>query len=212
MTRLAAAAIAILLLSVSTAAASDCDHRYPNNTTCDLRPAKALYGKQWKETARKAKPFRAGHRVVHRKSGRAVHAKAVRSVQRPAMRLAGRAHAAPSLAGVIPALAQKASQIVSECGSWVMSAVRNTQVAGSGRLSCHAYGKAVDIAGNPSCIYAHLRGWSGGYSTDYSRVRCRGVLCPHVHVSLGCSEDGKRFVHSGSRPRHARRHHRMARS
>lgn len=95
-----------------------------------------------------------------------------------------------SLAGVYAPLASKAREIASGCGSAVVSGVRHTRVAGTRRLSQHASGRAVDMQGNPSCIYAHLRGWPGGYTTDYGRVR-------HVHISLGGSEDGLRFAHGG---------------
>lgn len=93
-----------------------------------------------------------------------------------------------TLAGVVEPLRTKATEIVSNCGSRVVSAVRHTRVIGSGRMSLHASGRAVDIAGNPRCIYAHLRRWRGGYSTDYARVR-------HVHISWGGREHGIRFVH-----------------
>lgn len=77
--------------------------------------------------------------------------------------------------------------------------VRHTRVAGTRRMSLHASGLAVDMAGNPGCIYARLRGWPGGYSTDYARVR-------HVHISgPGGREDGLRFAH-----RHAPRRVRLA--
>jgi hypothetical protein len=99
---------------------------------------------------------------------------------------------AASLGGVTPPLAAKARQIVQACGARVISGVRHTRVAGSRRLSLHASGRAVDLAGNPRCIYAHLRGWAGGFSTDYSRVR-------HVHVSYGGREHGRRFAHRASR-------------
>lgn len=101
------------------------------------------------------------------------------------------------LTGVVPRLAEKASQIVADCGSRVISAVRHTYVAGTRRISLHASGRAVDLAGAPGCIYAHLRGWPGGYSTDYARVR-------HVHVSYdphGRREWGVRFAHGGGRHR-----------
>lgn len=98
------------------------------------------------------------------------------------------------LAGVYAPLAAKAREIEQACGSRVISGVRHTRVAGSRRMSLHASGHAVDMAGNPGCIYAHLRGWSGGYSTDYGRVR-------HVHISLGGREDGVRFAHRGGRTR-----------
>ena len=71
-------------------------------------------------------------------------------------------------------------------------------------MSLHASGRAVDMKGNPSCIYAHLHGWPGGYSIDYGRVH-------HVHISLGGREDGLRFAHGGHRRHYAhRRHHRYA--
>lgn len=98
--------------------------------------------------------------------------------------------ASKSLAGVVAPLAAKVQEIQSACGSYIVSAVRYTRVRGSGRISLHASGRAVDIAGNPKCIYAHLHGWRGGYSTDYHRIRPN-----HVHISLGGSEDGKRFTH-----------------
>lgn len=99
---------------------------------------------------------------------------------------------AASLAGVTPPLAAKARQIVGACGSRVTSGVRHTRAAGSRRLSLHASGRAVDLAGNPRCIYRMLAGWPGGVSTDYGRVR-------HVHVSYGGREHGLRFAHR-SRP------------
>ncbi len=103
------------------------------------------------------------------------------------------------LRGVAPELAAKAREIVSACGSRVISGVRHTRVAGTRRMSLHASGRAVDMAGNPGCIYARLRGWPGGYSTDYGRVR-------HVHISgPGGREDGLRFAH-----RHAPRRVRLA--
>ena len=93
------------------------------------------------------------------------------------------------LRGVAPEMAAKAREIVSACGSRVISGVRHTRVAGTRRMSLHASGRAVDMAGNPGCIYARLRGWPGGYSTDYARVR-------HVHISgPGGREDGLRFAH-----------------
>ena len=106
-----------------------------------------------------------------------------------------------TLRGVVPALAAKAREIVSACGSRVVSGVRHTRVAGSGRMSLHASGRAVDLAGNPSCIYAHLRGWPGGYSTDYATAPGGA----HVHFSLGGREDGLRFAHRHGRVRYAMR-------
>jgi hypothetical protein len=106
-----------------------------------------------------------------------------------------------SLIGVVPQLAAKITDIVGTCGSEVVSAVRHTYIAGTHRISQHANGTAVDITGNPSCIYSMLRGWPGGVSTDYSRVH-------HVHISIGGPEDGRRFVHGGHRQHYAHHRHR----
>lgn len=104
-----------------------------------------------------------------------------------------------SLDGVVPVLAGKIQEIVSTCGSSVISAVRHTFIAGTRIISQHASGTAVDVQGNPSCIYSMLKGWPGGYSTDYGRVK-------HVHISYGGCEHGVRFAHGGGR-RYAHRHH-----
>jgi hypothetical protein len=95
-----------------------------------------------------------------------------------------------SLNGVVPELAAFARTIVSACGSKVISAVRNTRVRGSGAVSLHASGRAVDISGNPGCIARHLAGWRGGASNDYHRIRPN-----HFHISWGGREHGKRFAH-----------------
>lgn len=105
-----------------------------------------------------------------------------------------------AVSGIVAPLAAKVTEIQSACGSRVISAVRNTFVAGTRTMSLHASGQAVDMSGNPSCIYAMLRGWPGGYSTDYGRVA-------HVHISYGGREHGVRFVHGGGRTRHAHRRH-----
>lgn len=108
----------------------------------------------------------------------------------------GTAYEARSSAGLVAPLAWKAREITSACGSRIISAVRHTRIAGTRRISLHSYGEAVDIAGNPSCIYAHLNGWPGGYSIDYGRVR-------HVHISYEPS--GREW---GARFRHGHRKHR----
>lgn len=95
-----------------------------------------------------------------------------------------------SLAGVVPELASFARRVVSECGSKVISAMRHTRVRGSGQWSLHASGRAVDMAGNPSCIARHLADWRGGASNDYHRIRPN-----HFHISWGGREHGKRFAH-----------------
>lgn len=99
-----------------------------------------------------------------------------------------------SLAGLPAPLVAKVQEIVSACGSKVVSTFRSGAHTPSGHLSNHARHKAADVQGNPSCIYAHLRGqWSGGYSTDYARAPGG----PHVHISYnpGGMEWGLRFVH-----------------
>ncbi|MBK5959633.1 hypothetical protein CCR97_15675 [Rhodoplanes elegans] len=108
----------------------------------------------------------------------------------------------PRLGGLVAPLAEKVAAISATCGARVISAVRHTRVAGTGRLSLHASGHAVDMRGNPGCIYGMLQGWSGGYTTDYGRVH-------HVHISWGGSEHGLRFAHGGGRGHHA--HYRQAR-
>jgi hypothetical protein len=108
-----------------------------------------------------------------------------------------------SMSGVVPALAAKVAQIQSACpGAHVISTVRHTRIRGSGRLSLHATGEAVDMRGNPSCVYAQLRDWPGGYSTDYGRAQ-------HIHISLAANgrEAGLRFTHGGGR---GHRHRRFA--
>lgn len=106
------------------------------------------------------------------------------------------------LSGVYGPLAAKAREIVAVCGSRVVSGVRHTYVAGSGRRSDHWTGHTVDLDGNYSCIYAHLHGWPGGYSTDAHAAR-------HVHISLDGHENGVRFAHRSTRQRFASRRHRV---
>ncbi len=106
------------------------------------------------------------------------------------------------MAGIVAPLAAKVAEIQAACGSRPISGMRHTYIAGTRRISLHASGKAVDMAGNPGCIYAHLSGWQGGYSTDYGRMR-------HVHISYdpdGGREWGLHFRHGGGH-RSAKRHH-----
>ena len=90
-----------------------------------------------------------------------------------------------SLTGVTPVLAAKAREIEAECGSVIISAVSQRP-----NRSDHPAGRAVDIQGNAACIYAHLKDWPGGYSTDYAAVQ-------HVHISYnpGGREWGMHFAH-----------------
>jgi hypothetical protein len=102
------------------------------------------------------------------------------------------------VAGIDGTLAAKAHEIVANCGSTIISGFRpGARIAGTRHASMHASGRAVDIKGNPGCIYSHLHGWPGGYSVDYGSVQ-------HVHVSLGGFEDGVRFSHHSSHHHHSR--------
>src|SRR5437016_3493319 len=122
---------------------------------------------------------------VERHSDR--HAHEVRSSAEP-LSYYGRSWNSVGLGGISGTLAAKVSEIVASCGSTVISGFRGgAHIAGSGHASLHASGRAVDIKGNPGCIYSHLQGWPGGYSVDYGSVQ-------HVHISLGGFEDGIRFV------------------
>ena len=76
-----------------------------------------------------------------------------------------------SSTGVTPVLAAKARQIVASCGSSIVSAGSPSRGVRSDRPT----GRAVDIEGNPGCVYAQLKGWPGGYSTDDSGHR----PCPY---------------------------------
>jgi hypothetical protein len=128
---------------------------------------------------RQARLSRSGN--VHRKYAHRKHAH-----RKYAKRSGG---GSVSLAGVTPVLAAKARQIVASCGSAVISGV-----SARGNRSNHPIGRAVDLRGNPGCIYAQLKGWPGGYSTDYASAG-------HVHISYnpGGQEWGLRFAHGGHR-------------
>jgi hypothetical protein len=99
-------------------------------------------------------------------------------------------------AGLVGPLQAKLASIQSACpGTHAISGVRHTRIAGTRRMSLHAQGKAVDVRGPYGCIYAQLKGWSGGYSTDAGRVQ-------HIHISYdngGGREMGLRFAHGGGR-------------
>jgi hypothetical protein len=115
----------------------------------------------------------------------------------------------PSLAPIVAPLAAKIVSIQAACpGTRIVSGLRHTLIAGTRRMSLHAQGKAVDVQGPYGCIYAQLRGWPGGYSTDAARMR-------HIHISYdpqGGREMGLAFRHGGHRhhrrfARRAARHH-----
>lgn len=99
-------------------------------------------------------------------------------------------------AGLVGPLAAKLASIQAACpGTHAISGVRHTRIAGTRRMSLHAQGKAVDVRGPYGCIYAQLKSWSGGYSTDAGRVQ-------HIHISYddaGGREMGLRFAHGGHR-------------
>jgi hypothetical protein len=98
--------------------------------------------------------------------------------------------------GLVGPLQAKLASIQAACpGTHAISGVRHTRIAGTRRMSLHAQGKAVDVRGPYGCIYAQLKGWSGGYSTDAGRVK-------HIHISYdngGGREMGLRFAHGGGR-------------
>lgn len=109
------------------------------------------------------------------------------------------------LKDLTPKLADKTAEILGSCNTHIVSAYRRgARVAGSGRPSLHSIypSQAVDLVGDPKCIYQHLVKWPGGYSVDYARVH-------HVHVSLSSSgrERGARFVHYRGGTRYASRRH-----
>lgn len=104
-----------------------------------------------------------------------------------------------SLSGVVAPLADKARQIMADCDSKVISAFRRGARIPTGQMSNHAVGRAVDMQGNPECIYRHLAGWPGGYSTDYHTAPGG----KHVHISYnpGGMEWGVKFAHHRGWPR-----------
>lgn len=95
------------------------------------------------------------------------------------------------VAGLVPELAAKVSQIVSTCGSKVVSGVRHTNIAGTRRRSLHSTGQAADLQGNPSCIYSMLHGWPGG---DIPQT-----ITPHPAALTFTSHGAASSMASGSR-------------
>jgi hypothetical protein len=206
---LAASAALCLLFTTSTASFAKPQAEYiPCGNYLHLCAKNWQYEFKGKKRATKHRSsFRDSDRRAVRKAQARSHrharvARAAPTVRRGATEARQPHQQAARLKGVIAPLAAKAAEIVSTCGSRVVSAVRHTFIAGTRQISLHASGRAVDMVGNPGCMYALLKGWPGGYSTDYGRVR-------HVHISYkpGGREWGTRFVHG---TRHARRH-RMAR-
>jgi hypothetical protein len=121
------------------------------------------------------------------------HRAAHRAARKRGVRAPRASRNSVDLVGIVPPLATKAREIMGTCGSKVVSAIRRGARVYGGSASNHASGRAVDLQGNPSCIYAHLHSWPGGYSTDYA-IAPGG---PHVHVSYnpGGMEWGLRFAH-----------------
>ncbi len=120
--------------------------------------------------------------------------------------------ASRDLTGFPEPLVIKVRELERECGSKVVSGYRpGARIGRSGVMSNHARRKAVDMSGNPACMYAHLKGWPGGVSTDYHSAPGG----KHVHISYnpGGMEWGVRFAHRGkykSGTRYASRRHRYA--
>ena len=98
--------------------------------------------------------------------------------------------------GLIEPLRQKVLELVAACKTRVIS----TYCRG-GVTPNHRRGLAADVQGDYSCVYAHLKGWPGGYSTDHARVA-------HVHISYSHRHEwGLRFAHGGhTHTMSARRH------
>lgn len=105
-----------------------------------------------------------------------------------------------STSGLVSPLLAKVNEIKADCGSIVVSAYRPGARIPTGQLSNHARHMAADLKGNPACIYSHLHGWKGGYSTDYHSAPGG----PHVHISYnpGGMEWGVRFAHHHGKHRH----------
>lgn len=101
-----------------------------------------------------------------------------------------------SSAGLVGPLQSKLASIEAACpGTQAISTLRHTRIAGTRVMSLHAQGKAVDVRGPYGCIYAQLKDWTGGYSTDAGRMQ-------HIHISYDDAdgrEMGLRFVHGGGR-------------
>jgi hypothetical protein len=156
-------------------------------------------------------PAAAPQRYVVRKAKRN-YRKAKRAIAKTARTIAGYAahlaeHPTRDLTGFPAPLVAKVREIQSACGSKVTSAYRpGARVRGSGSMSLHASKRAVDMQGNASCIYAKLKGWPGGVSTDYRRVN-------HVHFSYAPNgkEWGARFAHYSGK-RYAKKRVRYARA
>lgn len=178
--RLILAALLLVLISVPALAQEKADPlRFPAGHMLDARPF-----------ARSLDYPRAKKRAYHTASVKRSHGK----LARPAESVAALDPHAPVQ------LNSKVIEIIQGCGSHIVSGFRPGATV-HGRPSNHALHRAYDLKGNPSCIYAHLQGWPGGYSTDYHSAPGGS----HVHISYNPNKEwGLRFVHNGGR--YARRH------
>lgn len=98
-----------------------------------------------------------------------------------------------SLACIVGPLKAKAEELIATCGSKVISAFRPGARIPTGHVSNHALCRALDLQGNPSCMYRLLADWKGGLSTDYWDA----PGTPHIHLSWnpGGMEWGTKFAH-----------------
>ncbi len=185
--------IAITLALLSTSLPADA-RSHPDPLAS---PVRVIVGDQWDVLPLVASPAKHGRR--HRAAVRHHHHRDGRAYA-PRRLVKVRVHRGTSLAGFPAPLVAKVSELQRDCGATVISAFRpGARVAGSGRISNHALKKAVDLNGPPKCLYAHVRGWPGGVSTDYWRVR-------HLHLSYNRGKEwGVRFAHGGGHSRYAHR-------
>lgn len=194
----AAALCAVFLLTVPAAAQYSVADRYPHLEARKDAPRAAKRPKKVRKVAKARKPI-----VVASLTPGDMLSEAPVAPARPETIPTPFGTKIPvnkSLAGYPAPLANKALEIVRDCGSRIVSTYRpGARVRGSGRPSLHASKRAVDVAGNPECIRRKLAGWRGGVSTDYGAVH-------HYHFSYapGGREWGSRFKHWKPR-RHARR-------
>ncbi len=222
--RIVAAAIAVLLLPpAASAAPRQARHQPPGWVDVAATPAYPIAAQSYRRAraASRAPSYRASARE-QRLAARAAQVAAPVLVDKPQEYIKPSSpneklvtiqeykrsvcksrRGSTSLARVVEPLKSKAQEIVRECGAVIVS----TDCRG-GATPNHRNGLAVDIrmpgSKSPACIYAHLRGWPGGVSTDYWSAP--GVR--HVHFSYSRKHEwGLRFAHSryGKRARYAAR-------
>lgn len=175
----AAALFAVLVLAVPAQAQYSIADRYPQ---LEERPQAQRMAKKPRKVVKAAQV---------RKTAPAATARAGQADETMPTPFGVKIPANKSLDGYPAPLAEKTREIVRVCGSRIVSTYRpGARVRGSGRVSLHASKRAVDVAGNPTCIRRLLDGWPGGMSSDYYRVG-------HYHFSYapGGREWGARFAH-----------------